>query len=61
MKPRMEHWKIAPGGYKAMSSLEAYLRESGFDKALLHMVKLRESESCEPNFFSGVWRQTTAA
>ena len=44
MKPRMEHWKVAPGGFKAMSSLEAYLRESGFDKALLHMVKLRASQ-----------------
>ena len=31
MKPRMEHWKVAPGGFKAMSSLEAYLRDSGLD------------------------------
>ena len=44
MKPRMEYWKVAPGAFKAMSSLEAYLRESGFDKALLHMVKLRASQ-----------------
>src|SRR5688572_19216025 len=44
MKPRMEHWKVAPGGFRAMSSLEAYLRESGLDKALLHMVKLRASQ-----------------
>ena len=44
MKPRMEYWKVAPGGYKAMSSLEAYLRESGVDKRLLHMVKLRASQ-----------------
>ena len=44
MKPRMEHWKVAPGGFKAMSSLEAYLRESGLDKGLLHMVKLRASQ-----------------
>ena len=44
MKPRMEYWKVAPGAFKAMSSLEAYLRESGLDKGLLHMVKLRASQ-----------------
>jgi len=44
MKPRMEYWKVAPGGYKAMASLEAYLRESGLGKPLLHMVKLRASQ-----------------
>ena len=44
MKPRMEYWKVAPGGFKAMSSLETYLRDSGLDKALLHMVKLRASQ-----------------
>ena len=44
MKPRLEHWRVAPGGFKAMSSLEAYLRESGFERALLHMVKLRASQ-----------------
>ena len=43
MKPRMEYWKIAPAAYKAMSFLEAYLRESGIEKPLLHMVKLRAS------------------
>jgi alkylhydroperoxidase family enzyme len=40
MKPRMEYWKVTPGAFKAMSSLETYLRESGLDKSLLHMVKL---------------------
>ena len=44
MKPRMEYWKVAPGAYKAMSSLEAYLRESGLDKPLLDMIKLRASQ-----------------
>ncbi|MFL5327328.1 MAG: carboxymuconolactone decarboxylase family protein [Gemmataceae bacterium] len=44
MKSRMEYWKVAPGSFKAMSSLETYLRESGFDKTLLHMVKLRASQ-----------------
>src|SRR6476661_7406645 len=40
----MEYWKVAPGGYEAMSSLEAYLRESGLERPLLHMVKLRASQ-----------------
>lgn len=44
MKPRMEYWRIAPGAFKAMSSLETYLRDSGLDKKLLHMVKLRASQ-----------------
>lgn len=43
MKPRMEFWKAAPGAYKAMSALDAYLRE-GVDKTLLHFVKLRASQ-----------------
>ena len=44
MKPRMEYWKIAPGAFKAMSSLEAYLRDCGMDRAFLHMIKLRVSQ-----------------
>jgi len=40
----MEYWKVAPGAYKAMTGLEAYLRESGLDKQLLHMIKLRASQ-----------------
>lgn len=44
MKPRMEFWKTAPGAYKAMSGLDAYLRESGLDKTFLHIVKLRASQ-----------------
>lgn len=44
MKPRMEYWKIAPGGYKAIRSLEAYLQECGLEHGLLHMIKLRASQ-----------------
>jgi AhpD family alkylhydroperoxidase len=40
----MEYRKVAPAAFKAMSSLEAYLRESGFDKTLLHAIKLRASQ-----------------
>lgn len=44
MKPRMEYSKVAPGAFKAMLSVEAYLRDSGLDKRLLHMIKLRASQ-----------------
>ena len=44
MKPRMEYWKVAPGAFKAMSSLDTYLHGSGFDNAMLHMIKLRASQ-----------------
>ena len=44
MKSRLLHWKAAPGAFKAMSSLDVYLHESGFDRKFLHMVKLRASQ-----------------
>ena len=44
MKPRLEYWKVSPGGYKALMSLEAHLRGSGLDHGLLHMIKLRASQ-----------------
>jgi len=40
----MEYWKAAPGGFKAMSSLESYLRGCGLDPGLLHIVRLRASQ-----------------
>jgi AhpD family alkylhydroperoxidase len=40
----MEYWKVAHGGSKAKSSLETYLRDSGLDMRLLHMVKLSASQ-----------------
>lgn len=44
MTARMEYWKVAPGAFKAMLSLETYLHDSGLDTAFLHMVKLRASQ-----------------
>jgi AhpD family alkylhydroperoxidase len=44
MKARLEYWKAAPGGFKAMQSLEAYLRETEFEPAFLHLIKLRASQ-----------------
>ena len=43
MKPRF-NLAVAPDAYRAMSGLEAYLKKSGLEHGLLHMVKLRASQ-----------------
>src|SRR6266403_637538 len=43
MKPRF-NLAIAPEAYRAMSGLEGYLKRSGLEPGLLHMVKLRASQ-----------------
>jgi len=43
MQPRIDP-KAAPGIYKAMAGLEAYLHESGLEVPLLHLIKLRASQ-----------------
>src|SRR3954451_11298830 len=43
MKPRI-NLMVAPEAYRAMSGLEAYLKKSGLDHNLLHMIKLRASQ-----------------
>jgi AhpD family alkylhydroperoxidase len=44
MQPRIDYYKLAPGGLKAMQGLEAYLHNSSLEKKLLHMIKLRVSQ-----------------
>ena len=44
MKPRLDYTKAAPGGYKAMAGLEAYVRHSGLESSLLELIKLRASQ-----------------
>lgn len=44
MKSRIEYAKVAQGGIAAMLGLENYVRQSGFDPALLELVKLRASQ-----------------
>lgn len=44
MTERIAYGKIAPDGYRAMSGLERYVRESGLEKPLLELVKLRASQ-----------------
>ena len=43
MHPRIEYATTAPGVLAAMSGLEAYLHQTGLDRALLELVKLRAS------------------
>jgi AhpD family alkylhydroperoxidase len=45
MEPRIDIEKKAPAGaVQAMQALEHYLRKSGFDSTLLHLVKMRASQ-----------------
>jgi AhpD family alkylhydroperoxidase len=43
MQPRLDI-NVAPGIYKAMIGLEAYLHQSGIEIPLLHLIKLRASQ-----------------
>ncbi|WP_248360855.1 carboxymuconolactone decarboxylase family protein [Anaeromyxobacter oryzae] len=41
--PRLRHPKVAPDAYRAMLALEEYVRSTGLQPTLLHLVKLRAS------------------
>ena len=40
---RLDYYKVAPGGPKAVSALDQYVRASGLEPALIELVKLRAS------------------
>lgn len=44
MKPRLNPGGVAPGAYKAMLGLEAYLTSSSIEQKLLHLLKYRVSQ-----------------
>jgi AhpD family alkylhydroperoxidase len=45
MKARLDFAKAAPDAYKAIKALDVYVvRESGLDKRLVHLIKLRASQ-----------------
>jgi len=44
MQPRIDGMKVAPGVYKAMQGLEAYIHQSGLELSLLHVIKVRASQ-----------------
>ncbi len=44
MEPRLSYTKVAPGAYTVMSQLQRYVDNSGLEKSLLELVKLRASQ-----------------
>jgi AhpD family alkylhydroperoxidase len=45
MQARLDFVKAAPEAYKAIKALDTYVvRESGLDKRLIHLIKLRASQ-----------------
>ena len=44
MEPRINYLEAAPGAVRAVYGLETYLRSSGLDQKLLHLIKLRVSQ-----------------
>lgn len=44
MEPRLSYTKAAPGAYTVMSQLQRYVDNSGLEKSLLELVKLRASQ-----------------
>ena len=44
MEPRMDYAKASPGASRAMVGLESFVRQSGLEHGLLHLIKLRASQ-----------------
>jgi AhpD family alkylhydroperoxidase len=43
MQARANFFKAAPDAYNAVAALEAYVQQSGLEKRLIHLIKLRAS------------------
>lgn len=44
MEARMDVYKLLPGAYKAMMGLQTFVNESGLDKTLSELIKIRASQ-----------------
>jgi AhpD family alkylhydroperoxidase len=44
MEPRIDYAKASPDGLRAMYGLEGFVRRSGIEHPLLHLVKMRASQ-----------------
>ena len=44
MQARLDWYKISGGAYRAMAGLEGFVRDTGLDPALLHLIKMRVSQ-----------------
>jgi len=41
MQQRLDAMKISPAAYKALAGLQAYVDQSGLEKSLIELVKIR--------------------
>ena len=44
MKPRLEYSKVAPGAFEAMHQMQRYVDNSGLERSLMELVKMRASQ-----------------
>jgi len=44
MQQRIDALKVSPAAYKAVGALETYIDQSGLDRKLLHLIKIRASQ-----------------
>ena len=44
MEPRLNFYKASPNAMKAMRGVEQHIGQSGLEKSLIHLVKLRASQ-----------------
>jgi AhpD family alkylhydroperoxidase len=44
MQQRIDAMKVAPAAYKAMAGLQGYVDQSGLERSLLELVKIRTSQ-----------------
>ncbi|MHB1169657.1 MAG: carboxymuconolactone decarboxylase family protein [Longimicrobiales bacterium] len=44
MEPRINYTEVAPEALRAMFNLERYVRQSGLEHSLLHLMKVRASQ-----------------
>lgn len=44
MEPRLNYGEVSPGAMRAMSGLERFVHESGLERSLLELVKVRASQ-----------------
>ncbi|WP_026613314.1 carboxymuconolactone decarboxylase family protein [Ensifer aridi] len=44
MQPRLNFAKAAPDAYKAVAALDSYVKGSGIEPRLIHLIKLRASQ-----------------
>jgi AhpD family alkylhydroperoxidase len=62
MEPRLDYTKISPDPLKPLMNLEGYVRRSGLEHSLLHLMKIRVSQINGCGFCIDMhWKDTRAA